>query len=185
MSNFASYPSLIEKTVLITGGGSGIGASLVEHFVAQNAKVAFVDIEEEISSALVERLAERFPHAPLYLPCDVTDTAQLHDAIADINIALGPITVLVNNAGNDDRHDFHEITPEYWDQRMEVNLKHQFFAAQGVYEAMKTAGGGSIINMSSITWVMGQGGYACYTTAKSAVIGLTRSAALQSKTRRS
>lgn len=177
MDNFATYPSLAERTVLITGGGSGIGACLVEHFMAQNAKVAFLDIEEATSSALMEDLAGLFNRTPMYLPCDVTDTARLRDAIKKIGATLGPITVLVNNAGNDERHDFQEVTPEYWDQRLQVNLKHQFFAAQCAYEGMKAAGGGAIVNFSSTTWVMGEGGYVCYTTAKAAIIGLTRSLA--------
>ena len=175
MDSFATYPSLAERTVLITGGGSGIGASLVEHFVAQNAIVAFLDIEENTSSALVEDLTGRFDCTPLYLSCDVADTARLRDAIAKVGDTLGPITVLVNNAGNDERHNFQEVTSEYWDERLQVNLKHQFFAAQSVYEGMKAAGGGAIINFSSTTWVMGEGGYVCYTTAKAAIIGLTRS----------
>jgi NAD(P)-dependent dehydrogenase (short-subunit alcohol dehydrogenase family) len=176
-SRYANYPSLENRTVLITGGGSGIGASLVEHFVEQNARVAFVDIADEPSNALVAKLGARCATAPLFVQCDVTDPVALEAAIVKVADALGPITVLVNNAGNDDRHEFQSVTSEYWDQRMEVLVKHQFFAAKAVYEGMKTAGGGSIINFSSTTWLMGEGGYVCYTTAKAAIFGLTRSLA--------
>ncbi len=172
---FARYPDLENKSVMITGGASGIGASLVEHFVEQNAKVAFLDIAEEQAIALVDNLSSRYPNPPLFFKCDLTDITELKDSIANIFNKLGPLSVLVNNAGNDDRHEFRDVTPSYWDQRMAVNLKHQFFAAQAVYEGMRSVGGGSIINLSSTSWVMGEGGYVCYTTAKAAVIGFTRS----------
>ena len=177
IDKFAKYPSLINMPVMITGGGSGIGASLVEHFVEQDSRVAFIDILEEQSEALVDDLDKRFSNPPLYVKCDLTDISELNNAIDRISSELGPLAVLVNNAGNDERHEFQDVTSSYWDQRMAVNLKHQFFAAKRVYEGMKSRGGGSIINLSSTTWVMGEGGYVCYTTAKSAVIGLTRSIA--------
>jgi len=174
---YASYPSLEDRTVLITGGGSGIGASLVGHFAEQNAKVAFLDIADEPSRVLAAELSARYRHAPLFVHCDVTEPATLESAISRVVDELGPIIVLVNNAGNDDRHDFRTVTSPYWDQRMEVLLKHQFFASKAVYEGMQAAGGGSIINFSSTTWLMGEGGYVCYTTAKAAIYGLTRSLA--------
>ena len=174
---FARYPDLEGKSVIVTGGASGIGASLVEHFVEQNAKVAFLDIAEEQAIALVDDLTSRYPNPPLFFKCDLTDITELKNSIANIHIELGPLSVLVNNAGNDDRHEFQDVTPSYWDQRMAVNLKHQFFAAQAVYEGMQSDGGGSIINLSSTTWVMGEVGYDCYTTEKAAVVGFTRSIA--------
>ncbi len=177
MSNYATYPSLKDRAVFVTGGGSGIGAAIVENFCAQGSKVAFVDIAREASEALVESIAAKKLPAPLFIPCDITDTAALQRAIAETKQKLGPIRVLVNNAAHDQRHAIDTVTPEYWDDRIAVNLKHQFFAAQAVYKDMATAGGGSIVNLGSVSWVIGQGGMPCYTTAKSAVAGLTRSLA--------
>ena len=177
MSEYASYPSLARRGVFITGGASGIGASLVSHFVAQGARVAFVDIAREASRTLVGKLRDAYRHAPLFIECDITDVNALAQAIDTATEALGGISVLVNNAGNDQRHRFESVTPRMWDERMDVNLKHQFFAAQAVYEGMKQAGGGAIVNFSSTSWVMGEGGYVCYTTAKAAIVGLTRSLA--------
>lgn len=177
VGRFARYPSLEDRPVLITGGGSGIGAGLVEHFVQQGSRVGFVDIAEAPARALAERLAGTARHAPRFAPCDVTDIGALRRAIVALDETTGPFEVLINNAGNDDRHPFAEVTPEYWDQRMAVNLRHQFFAAQAVFDGMKQAGGGSIVNFSSTSWVMGEGGYAAYTTAKAGIIGLTRSLA--------
>ena len=154
MSNFATYPSLKDRVILITGGGSGIGASLVEHFASQHGKVAFLDIVEQPSLDLVERLAPHCAHRPLFLHCDLTDIPAMQSAIREISRNLGAPQVLVNNAGSDDRHDFADVTPEYWDQRIAVNLRHQFFAAQTVAEGMKMTGSGSIINMSSISWII-------------------------------
>ena len=175
--SFAIYPSLAGRTVLITGGGSGIGASLVEHFLKQDARVTFLDIDEDASRQLLESLRAKYGRAPLFVACDVTDNDRLQQSMEEVRQALGPVSVLVNNAGNDDRHNFEDVTPEYWDQRMAVLVKHQFFAAQAVYDDMKSAGGGSIINFSSTSWIMGEGGYVCYTTAKAAIYGLTRSLA--------
>ena len=174
---FATYPSLAERGVLITGGGSGIGASLVEHFVEQGANVAFLDIAEESSRDLIGALGEKYGRTPAYIPCDVTDQASLLSSIAFAKQKVGAIRVLVNNAGNDDRHHFQDVTPTYWDERMAVLIKHQFFAAQAVYEDMKANGGGAIINFSSTTWLMGEGGYVGYTTAKAGIYGMTRSLA--------
>ena len=175
--SYANYPSLKDRSVLVTGGGSGIGAGLVSHFAQQGAKVGFIDVDVRASEALVAQLTGPSLHAPMFIRCDVTDTGSLKRVIGELNDAMGPITVLVNNAGNDDRHSFDEVTPEYWDQRMNVLLKHYFFAAQTLFPTMQQSGGGSIINFSSTTWLMGEGGYVCYTTAKAAIYGMTRSLA--------
>jgi NAD(P)-dependent dehydrogenase (short-subunit alcohol dehydrogenase family) len=177
MQRFASYPSLDGRTVLITGGGMGIGAALVEQFGLQGARVAFLDVAEKPAMELVEALAARCVHAPVYQRCDLTDIQALRDAVAAVDASCGTPTVLVNNAGSDDRHTFAEVTPEYWDQRIAVNLKHQFFATQAVAAGMKAAGGGSIINMSSIAWMIPSASLSVYTTAKAAIVGMTRSLA--------
>ncbi len=173
----ATYPSLRDRSVFITGGGSGIGAALVEAFCEQGAKVAFVDIAVEPSQALVERIAEQGGPRPLFLPCDLRDIAALRRAIAEAAEHQGPITVLVNNAAHDERHPFDQVTPEYWDERVALNLRHQFFACQAVQPMMRDAGGGSIINFGSTTWMIGQGGMAGYSASKAAIVGLTRSLA--------
>ena len=177
MSESATYPDLASRSVLVSGGGSGIGAQIVRRFCGQGSKVAFVDIDRGHSEELVAALTgEGLPPA-LFLPCDLRDIDALRTCVASAGEANGPITVLVNNAARDDRHPFDTVTPEYWDERFAVNLKHQFFAAQAVYPMMKRAGGGSVINMGSTSWMVGQGGMAAYTAAKSAVLGLTRSLA--------
>jgi len=165
----AIYPSLAGRVVFVTGGASGIGADVVRAFAANQAKVAFVDIQDEIGGALAKELGAT------YLHCDITDIAALQDTIRKVGETLGPITVLVNNAANDDRHKIDEVTVEYWDKSQEVNLRHQFFASQAVRPQMKAAGGGSIVNFSSTSWRGGADTIAVYATAKSAVIGLTRS----------
>ncbi len=177
MSSWASYPSLNGRSVLVTGGGSGIGAQIVRRFCEQGSKVAFVDIDRQASGELVGALSEEGLAAPLFLPCDLRDIAALREAVRQAGETNGPITVLVNNAARDDRHPFDTVTPEYWDERFAANLRHQFFAAQAAYPMMKEAGGGSIINMGSTSWMVGQGGMAAYTAAKSGVLGLTRSLA--------
>lgn len=177
MSTATVYPSLRNRSVFVTGGGSGIGASIVEHFCAQGARVAFVDIAEAPSRALVEAIERTGEPAPLFIPCDLRDIAALRAAVARAADANGPITILVNNAAHDERHRLEDVTPEYWDDRLNVNLRHQFFAAQAVAEGMKAAGGGAIINFGSVSWMIGQGGMAAYTAAKSANLGLTRSLA--------
>lgn len=177
MSNYAIYPSLKDRAVFVTGGGSGIGASIVEHFCAQGSKVAFVDIAREASEALVKAIGGKGLPAPLFIECDITNIPALQKAIADAKQKQGPIRVLVNNAAHDQRHPIDTVTPEYWDDRYAVNLKHQFFAAQAVYKDMAAAGGGAIVNLGSTSWVIGQGGMPCYTSAKSAVAGLTRALA--------
>jgi NAD(P)-dependent dehydrogenase (short-subunit alcohol dehydrogenase family) len=168
---------LRDKAVFITGGGSGIGASIVEHFCSQGSKVAFVDVAKEDSEKLVKDLAARKLPAPLFIACDITDTPALQTAIADAKAKLGPFRVLVNNAAHDQRHAIDEVTPKYWDERVAVNLKHQFFAAQAVYKDMAAAGGGSIVNLGSISWMKKQGNMPAYTTSKSAVQGLTNALA--------
>jgi D-xylose 1-dehydrogenase len=175
-SQGAVYPSLAGKTVIVSGGGSGIGAAIVRAFARQKAKVGFIDIKEDESSALAATLT-RDGATVRFVSADLTDVAALRGAIAELRGALGPITVLVNNAAHDERHKTEDVTPEYWDQRIAVNLKHQFFAAQAVLPDMKAAGGGAIINFGSTSWMIGQGGMAAYTAAKSAVLGLTRSLA--------
>jgi NAD(P)-dependent dehydrogenase (short-subunit alcohol dehydrogenase family) len=177
MSSWAVYPSLKNRSVLVTGGGSGIGAQIVRRFCEQGSKVAFIDVDRAASEALVQEITGGDRPAPLFLPCDLRDIAALQSAVAEAAAANGPITALVNNAARDDRHAWDTVTPEFWDERFAVNLRHQFFAAQAVQPMMKEAGGGSIINMGSTSWMVGQGGMAAYTAAKSAVLGLTRSLA--------
>ncbi|WP_337880761.1 SDR family oxidoreductase [Rheinheimera sp.] len=170
-----NYPSLAGKTVFITGGGSGIGAALVEAFVAQQAKVAFVDILQAESDALVQKLLVQYPQAQLkFYLCDLLDIAALKAVITRVRDDLGPVGVLVNNAASDTRHDFRDVTPEYWDQRINVNLRHKFFAIQAVYPHMLELGGGSVINFGSMSWHESQGGMPGYTSSKAAVLGLTR-----------
>ena len=169
----AIYPSLKGRTVLVTGGGSGIGESIVEHFAAQGSKVAFIDIKEQESKALVARLRRKRQKVH-FEPCDLTDIAALRQAIASVRKTFGPITVLVNNAAHDERHKLEDVTPEYFDDRIAVNLKHQFFAIQAVVGDMKKAKNGSIVNIGSNSWMVAHGGLPAYTTAKAGVLGLTR-----------
>ena len=169
---FARYPSLQDKTVLVTGGASGIGASMVEHFAAQGSRVAFLDTDEQSATNLLQNIQAK--QTPVFVKCDLTDIAALRSAIQKAESQLGSIRVLVNNAVSDDRHKTEEVTPEYWDERMAVNLRHQFFASQAVVPGMKSAGGGSIINMSSISWVIPSTGLPAYITAKAGIVGLTR-----------
>ena len=177
MIRSATYPSLDDRVVFVTGGGSGIGASIVEHFSAQRARVAFVDIQRECSTALVETVRTRGLPARVFIPCDLRDIAVLRAAVAEVETRLGAIRVLVNNAAHDERHTIEAVTPEYWDDRFAVNLRHQFFSAQAVVPGMAEAGGGSIINLGSTSWMVGQGGMPAYLSAKSAVVGLTRAMA--------
>ena len=172
----AVYPSLAGRVVFVTGGGSGIGASIVEAFARQKTKVAFVDIDEG-AAALVRSALAGTGAGSYFERCDVRDIAALRRAIENARRTLGPITILVNNAARDDRHASEEVTPEYWDERFAVNLKHQFFAAQAVLPDMKAEHRGSIINFGSASWMVGQGGMVAYTACKSAVLGLTRSLA--------
>lgn len=172
----AIYPDLADKAVVVTGGGSGIGAAIVRGFVAQGARVGFLDIAEAPSQALARELSgARRP--PLHLPCDLTDIAALKAAIATLAERNGDADILVNNAAHDERHATESVDEAYWDGRIAVNLKHQFFAAQAVLPAMRARGAGVIVNFGSTSWMIGQGGMVAYTAAKSAVLGLTRSLA--------
>ncbi|MFL5283447.1 MAG: SDR family NAD(P)-dependent oxidoreductase [Rhodopila sp.] len=174
---FAAYPSVRDRVVLVTGGASGIGAEEVTQFVRQGARVAFLDINDAAATALIETLKRDGLAPPLYLPCNLKDIAALQAAITEVSHRLGAITVLVNNAANDQRHAWEDVTVEYWDERMATNLRHQFFAIQAVAPQMRTAGGGSIINFGSISWHTSQGNMPAYTTAKAGVEGLTKSMA--------
>ena len=174
---FARYPSLENLPVLITGGASGIGASMVEHFSLQGAKVAFIDLAEDAARELIHELTAHCPHPPRFWSCDLKDVATLRKVVHEIANEMGAVRVLVNNAANDDRHKLEEITPEYWDDRMAVNLRHQFFLIQSVSPGMIEAGGGSIINMSWIAWMIPSTGLPAYVTAKAAIVGLTRTMA--------
>jgi NAD(P)-dependent dehydrogenase (short-subunit alcohol dehydrogenase family) len=176
---YATYPSLAGKRVLITGGGTGIGATLVEAFVRQGAQVAFIDIAVEASRALEAALAAKVGqdgvrHAPRFYPCDLTDLDVLAATMAQIEGDIGAIEVLLNNAANDKRHSVEEVTPQYWDDSLAVNLRHQFFCAQAVAPGMKAAGAGVILNFGSISWYLALANLSLYMTAKAAIEGLTR-----------
>lgn len=173
----AIYPSLQDRTVFVTGGASGIGASIIEHFCDQGSRVSFVDINREAAEGLIDTIRSKGQTVPRFIECDLTDIPALQSAIASVIDQDGAIRVLVNNAANDDRHALADVTPEYFDNRMALNIRHQLFAAQAVQESMAEAGGGAIINIGSTTYMAGQGGMACYSLAKSAVVGLTRSLA--------
>ena len=172
----ARYPSLNGKVVFITGGGTGIGACMVQRFCAQGAKVAFVDIATQASEALVRQLGQALL-PPLFMPCDVRDITQLQHCISQAQQQFGDISILINNAADDSRHQADSMTAEYWDDRFAVNLRHYFFAAQAVIPQMQRLGGGSIINLGSISWRIKQSCMPAYTTAKAGVEGLTRSLA--------
>lgn len=173
---FAKYPSLAGRVVFVTGGATGIGADIVRAFAAQGAKVAFIDILDVAGEALASELATA-EFTPVYQHCDITDIDALKRSIVDTATRLGPIAVLVNNAGNDERHQIDDVTVEYWDRSTSINLRPQFFAAQAVRPYMKQLGGGSIINFSSIAWKGGSDNMPVYGTAKAAVLGLTRALA--------
>lgn len=170
----ARYPSLDNRVVFVTGGAAGIGESIVEHFCAQNARVTFVDIQEDASKALIERIGARGHRKPRFIPVDVKNIDTLQAAITRVGEEDGPIKVLVNNAGNDDRHQLDDLTVDFWDDRMAVNLHHQVFAVQAVRPQMRDSGGGSIVNLGSITWMVGDPDCIAYVTAKSAINGMTR-----------
>lgn len=167
----ATYPSLAGKRVLVTGGGSGIGAGIVEGFVRQGADVTFLDIAEQDSKALAERLGCRFERA------DLTDIPAVQALIRRLIGDGGAFDVLVNNAANDDRHNWEDVTTEYWDERIGVNLKHQFFCAQAAIPGMRDKGAGAIVNLGSISWHLGMPDIPIYQTAKAAIEGLTRAMA--------
>ncbi|MFN3685214.1 SDR family NAD(P)-dependent oxidoreductase [Salinarimonas sp.] len=173
--NLPRFPDLENASVFITGGGSGIGAALTEGFLRQGARVAFVQRSD--ASGFVEEMAQATGNRPLFIPCDITDIAALKGAIARAAEAHGPIRILVNNAANDQRHATDEVDEAYFDWAIAINLKAYFFAAQAVIPGMKAAGGGSIVNFSSISYMMGNAGYPIYTSANSGINGLTRSLA--------
>ena len=175
-AEIVKYPSLEDKVVLISGGSTGIGHTIVKKFLEQGSKVAFLDIDEDGASKLVNDFRE-FKYKAVFEKCDLKNIDQLKKSISTIKSNLGKISVLVNNAANDQRHTIDEVTPEFWDDRMNVNLRHFFFTSQAVYKDMSELGKGSIINIGSYSWMKGIGGMPAYTTAKSAVMGLTRSLA--------
>ncbi len=174
--SFARYPSLAGRVAFVTGGGSGIGAAIVRALAEQGARVAFVDILEEASHALIQQLSN-VDHKPLFIRCDLTDIGALRQAIQQVYQELGPVGILVNNAASDERHEVDKVTPDYWDNAMDVNLRHQFFAAQAVRPHMQEIGSGTIINFSSIVWKFGGAAFVAYATAKAGVVGLTNSLA--------
>lgn len=171
--SYAIYPSLTGKSVVVTGGGSGIGAAIVEAFARQGARVSFLDVAEADSRALAARLAE-CTHAPRFYRCDLRNLDSLAEVFAEIEATSGTIDVLINNAANDDRHGLEEVTPSYWDERIAVNLRHQFFCAQHAAAAMKRAGQGVILNFGSISWHLALPALSIYMTAKAGIEGMTR-----------
>lgn len=170
MSSFASYPSLVDRSVLITGGASGIGAGFVEHFARQGARVAFLDVDDAGARQVLEQLTD-VSHAPVYLHCDLTDVAALQATIAAARARIGPIAVLVNNAANDVRHALADIDVAGFERSVAVNLRHQVFATQAVLPDMQALGSGSIICLGSTGWMKKNGGYPLYAMAKAAVRG--------------
>jgi NAD(P)-dependent dehydrogenase (short-subunit alcohol dehydrogenase family) len=175
MQDLPIYPDLNGASVFITGGGSGIGASLTEGFLRQGAKVAFVQRSD--ATGFCDEMAAATGNRPMFIACDITDIAALKAAVAAASAAHGPVTVLVNNAANDKRHAVMAVDSDFWDWSMAINLKAYFFAIQAVVPGMKAAGGGSVINFSSISYMMGNAGYTLYTTANSGINGMTRSLA--------
>jgi NAD(P)-dependent dehydrogenase (short-subunit alcohol dehydrogenase family) len=177
IEKMASYPSLSDRVIVVTGGASGIGEAIVEAFAMQRSQVAFLDIQDAAADRLVQRIEASGLASPVYFHCDLNDVAEIKASVQDIFQRFETIDVLINNAGNDSRHSIEEVTPEFWDQAMAVNLKHQFFMTQAVIPFMRQAGRGSIINMSSISWAIPSIGLPVYVTAKAAVVGLTRTLA--------
>jgi len=173
----ARYPSLASRPVLITGGGSGIGAHLVEAFCGQGARVAFLELDPATARRSADAAEGTTGNRPLFRIVDLRDIDALKEAVSSLAGETGAFRALVNNAGNDDRLAVEDVTVDYWDDRLNTNLRHQFFAVQAVIDGMAAAGGGSIVNMGSTSWMQGAAGLICYTTAKSAVEGLTRSLA--------
>lgn len=173
-AQLTSYVSLKDKRVFVTGGGSGIGEGIVTAFAEQGAKVAFIDIAVDASLALCEKLAMEGLEKPVFRQCDIRDITALQSVMRSVADEIGDFDVLVNNAANDQRHKPEDVTVDFWDDRIAINLRPMFFACQAVIEGMKKRGGGSIINLGSISWHLGNGGYPVYTTTKAAVSGLTR-----------
>ncbi|HEU4636487.1 MAG TPA: SDR family NAD(P)-dependent oxidoreductase [Edaphobacter sp.] len=177
MGSWATYPSLEGRIVLVTGGATGIGAAVVEGFAAQRSKVVFLDILEDAAEELNTRLEKSGLGRAAFFRCDLTSIEQLQNAVEQVRAQFGTVDVLVNNAANDARHSIDEVTSQSWDEMMAVNLKHQFFMTQAVVPAMRRAGRGSIINMSSISWVIPSTSVPVYVTAKAAIVGMTRTLA--------
>jgi D-xylose 1-dehydrogenase len=175
--NFARYPSLKDRAVLVTGGATGIGESIVRHFARQGSRVSFLDVQDEPGHALAKELTQAGCPKPEYIHCDLTNVAALQAAVGQVLAAHGAVDALVNNAANDQRHKIENVTEEYWDRSMAVNLRPQFFTIQAVVPAMRAAGRGSIINMSSISWMIPSTGLPLYVAAKAAIAGLTRTMA--------
>jgi len=173
----AIYPSLKDKIVIVTGGASGIGDAIVEAFARQQARVVFLDIQDKAAEALVQRLQQGGSAPAKYFHCDLTDIGALQEVMDKILQSFPAVDILVNNAGNDTRHTIEEVTSDYWDRCMQVNLKHQFFMAQAVLPGMRQARRGAIINMSSIGWIIPSTRMPIYVTAKAAVVGMTRTLA--------
>jgi len=176
-ARYAIYPSLKDRVVLITGGATGIGESLVRHFALQGARVAFFDIQDEPAVALRNELSTAGCATPFYLHSDLTDIDALKENVGRVLAAHGTVDVLVNNAGNDQRHTIDEVTPEFFERTIAVNLRPYFFMAQAVIPAMKAAGRGAIVNLSSIAWMIPSTGLPVYVTAKAGIVGLTRTLA--------
>ncbi len=176
-SIFATYPSLKDRAILVTGGATGIGAAIVTAFASQGSRVAFMDIQNDAAEKLASALAAQGFKVPIYYPCNLTDIEALQQTVSQVLDKFAGIDVLVNNAANDTRHSIAEVTSESWDQSIAINLKPQFFMAQGVIPAMKKAKHGSIINMSSISWMIPSIGLPMYITAKAAIVGMTRTLA--------
>lgn len=168
---FGTYPSLADRSVLITGGATGIGAAFVAHFAQQGARVAYLDIDTQSAAALDASLTH-VRHAPLFLPCDITDIAALRTTIATASDKVGTFSVLINNAANDRRHRLDDTTPEEFEQSIAVNVRHQYFATQAVVPGMRELGGGSVICLGSTGWMIKNAGYPMYAMAKSSVRGL-------------
>lgn len=175
MTQTATFHDLSGKSVFITGGGAGIGASITDGFMAQGAQVAFVQRSD--ATGFCDEMEAKHGRRPLYMQCDITDIERLKSCIAEAAEAHGPITALINNAANDKRHSAEDVTEEFWDWSQAVNLKAYFFACQAVMPGMREAGGGAIINFTSISYMMGNAGYVSYTTANSGINGMTRSLA--------
>jgi len=174
LEQYASYPSLRNRVVIVTGGATGIGESLVEAFAMQHARVAFVDIQDDAAAKLIEKLGLAGGVAPVYQHCDLTNIAEIGRTVASIVERFRTVDILVNNAGNDTRHKVLDVTQEFWDQTIAVNLRHQFFMAQAVIPTMRERQHGSIINMSSIGWAIPSTNQSVYVTSKAAIVGLTR-----------
>jgi NAD(P)-dependent dehydrogenase (short-subunit alcohol dehydrogenase family) len=173
-SQYATYPSLKTRVVLITGGATGIGASVVAHFARQGSRVTFLDVQDEAAQQLVDSLASEGCPKPIYIHCDITDLGALKAAVDQVLATHATVDVLVNNAANDQRHSIEEVTPEFWEHSLATNLRPHFFTMQAVLPAMRKAGRGSIINMSSIAWMIPNLNMPIYNTAKAAIVGLTR-----------